>query len=73
MALPVTVPSFTRSNGVLDDWSIENIVADTLQRNSTEDGVGAAFLSFKMLPSIVNHYSNTPVLPGPDLVIKGWV
>jgi len=42
--------------------ALETIVADTLHARSMGNRVGAAFLIFKTLPSIPDHYSNTPLL-----------
>jgi hypothetical protein len=44
MALPVMVLSLKRSNGVVDEWSIEKHLSGyTLQARSMGDGVGEAF------------------------------
>jgi len=53
--------------------ALENIIADTLHERSMGNRVGAVFLTFKTLPSIPDHYSNTPILPCPDLVIEDLV
>jgi hypothetical protein len=44
--------------------ALENRIVDTLHKRSMGNRVDAAFLTLKALPSISNHYSNTPLLQG---------
>jgi hypothetical protein len=41
---------------------METIVTDVFHKRSAGDDVGAAFMTFKTLPSILSHYSSTPTL-----------
>jgi hypothetical protein len=67
MALPVMVLSLKRSNGVVDEWSIEKHLSGyTLQARSMGDGVGEAFpwiskpfLHFETTTPLL-HYSTNP-------------
>jgi hypothetical protein len=49
----------------MEYWMIgvlETIVADTFHKSTMGNRVGEAFLYFKTIPSIRDHYSTTPLL-----------
>jgi len=49
----------------MEYWMIgvmETIVADVLHKRAAGDDVGAAFMTFKTLPSVPDHYPSAPAL-----------
>jgi len=65
--------SLAWSDGVLDDWSIEKTLPDTLYARPNRDRFHAAYWLFKTLLSIPDYYPSTPLLQQPrDLTTGFW-